>query len=108
MVVRPSCLPHASGEIVIGVFPTCPTQARRRPKGKSALRFAAGERCVFFVGWAELEGVAVQDGSQLGQALVLEQAWVVRELFDEGIQHLPGMGGDLLHHLVDVSCANNV
>ena len=44
-----------------------------------------------FVGWAESEGVAVQDGSQLGQAPVLEQAWVARELFNEGIQHLLGM-----------------
>ena len=42
-----------------------------------------------FVGWAESEGVAVQDESQLGQAPVLEQAWVARELFNEGIQH-PG------------------
>ena len=63
---------------------------------------------MFFVGRAELEGVVVQDGSQLGQAPVLEQAWVARELFDEGIQHLLGMFGDLLHHLVDVSCSNNV
>ena len=61
-----------------------------------------------FVGWAESERVAVQDGSQLGQAPVLEQAWVACELFNEGIQHLLGMFGNLLHYLIDVSCTNNV
>ena len=61
-----------------------------------------------FVGWAESERVAVQDGSQLGQAPVLEQAWVAREPFNEGIQHLLGMFADLLHYLIDVSCTNNV
>lgn len=70
--------------------------------------FAAGEGCAFLLGCVESEGVAIQDGSQLGQAPVLEQAWVARELFNEGIQHLLGMFGDLLHHLVDVSCTNNV
>lgn len=63
---------------------------------------------MFFVGWAASEGVAVQDGSQLGQAPVLEQAWVARELFNEGIQHLLGVFADLLHYLIDVSCTNNV
>ena len=60
------------------------------------------------LGYVELGGVVVKDGSQLGKAPVLEQAWVACELFDEGIQHLLGMFGDLLHYLIDVSCTNNV
>lgn len=42
-----------------------------------------GEGCALLLGWVELGGVVVQDGSQLGQALVLKQAWVAREVLED-------------------------